>query len=149
MLSDDITALQLNEGLVTALPGIPQLHLTEDSAAGLGADISALPRFAWRRMKAAVPTQAAMSAGPAPLQALYLIRTHPGADLIVELLSGAAAFDALLSCVFGPLLPQDHPARFPLFAAVTAQVQIYSIQRPAKRWSVDELVEKILNPGIL
>jgi hypothetical protein len=145
MLTDDITALQLDQsGKVEALPGIPQIHLTEDSAAALGTDISDLPRFSWRRMKAAVPTRAAMSLHAAPLRALYLLQTYPQYNLDIRLLGGVQKFDTLQKCIFGPLLPEEHPGKFSLFAAVMDQVRIYLVQRPASRWSVDELVDRIL-----
>ena len=145
MLSDDITALQMDaSGVVQNLPGIPQMHLTEDSASALGTDISEIPRYAWKRMKAAVPTQTVMSGQASPLRALYLMDTHPQDNLEVKALAGVEKFDALQKCIYGPLLPEEHPARFALFAAIMQQVHIYRVRRPENRWSLDELVDTIL-----
>ena len=144
MLADDITVLRLGAaGCVEALPGVPQLHLTEEAAEGLGQDIVGLPRYRWRRMKAAVPIQIAST--PAPLRALYLLRSSAQAELQIQTLIGAEKFAALQECVYGPLLPQEHPGQFPLFSAVTEQVTVFRLDRPAGRWSVDEIVEAVLN----
>ena len=146
MLSDDITALRLgDDGSVRALPGIPLLHLSEDSAAGLGRDIAGLPRHQWRRMKAAIPTQAAMATQPARLRALYLLQTHLGDDLRVQALTGTEKFAALQGCVYGPLLPQEHPGQFPLLAAFADQVSIFRIERPGALWAVPDVTNVILN----
>lgn len=143
MLADDLTALRLGAtGVVEVLPGVPQLHLCADAAEGLGQDISALPRYQWRRMKAAVP--AAVSAA-APLRALYLLRIGAGAEVRLNPLRGAAKFAAVQECVYGPLLPQEHPDLFRLFAALTDQVPVYRLERPAGLWTVDTLVEMMLN----
>ena len=146
MLSDDITALRLGDaGRVQVLPGAPQLHLCEDSAAGLGRDITGLPRYQWRRMKAAIPTLSAMAARPAPLRALYLLQTHAGDDLCVHTLAGAEKFAAVQACVYGPVLPQEHPGQFPLLAAVADQVAVVRIERPIARWAVSDVMDVILN----
>ena len=146
MLSDDITALRLgDDGQVQVLPGVPLLHLSEDAAAGLGHDITGLPRHQWRRMKAAIPTQAAMATQPARLRALYLLQTHTGDDLRVHTLTGAKKFAAMQTCVYGPLLPQEHPGQFPLLAAVAEKVAVFRIERPGALWAVREVMNVILN----
>jgi hypothetical protein len=146
MLSDDITALRLGgDERVQVLPGVPQLHLCEEAAAGLGRDITGLPRYQWRRMKAAVPALSAMAARPAPLRALYLLQTHAGDDLRVHTLTGADKFAAVQACVYGPLLPQEHTGQFPLLAAVAAQVAVVRIERPMARWAVSDVMDVILN----
>lgn len=145
MLTDDITALRPGTaGGVEALPGIPQLHLCEDAAEGLGQNIAHLPRYQWRRLKAAVP--AAVSPVAAPLRALYLLQTGPGDGVRVQLLTGAEKFSAIQSCVFGPMLSQEHPQLFQLFAAVAGQVAVYRLERPAGQWTVDAIANRIINP---
>jgi len=49
-------------------------------------------------------------------------------------------------CVYGPLLPQEHPGQFALFAAVAKQVAVYRLSRPAQRWSVAEVADALLSP---
>ncbi len=146
MLADDITALRLrSDGCVEALPGVPQLHLSKESAAGLGQDISDLPRHRRQRLKAAVPAQSIMAEAPATLRALYVLRSYSGEGVRVTALSGAQKFAALQECIYGPLLPEDHPGQFPLFAAMTDRVAVFGLERPIGRWSIDEVVKVILN----
>ena len=145
MLADDITALQMNSaGQVLSIPGVPQMHLYEDSAVALGADITNMPRYPWKRMKASLPTRTVMYDKPAMLRALYLLETHPQDTLEIRPLTGVEKFTALQKCIYGPLLPEEHPAKFALFAAIMNQVLIYSVKRPENRWSLDELADNIL-----
>ncbi|MCX6556471.1 MAG: hypothetical protein NTW95_03420 [Candidatus Aminicenantes bacterium] len=146
MLSDDITTLRLeNDGHVQVLPGMPLIHLSEDAAAGLGHDIAGLPRHRWRRLKAAIPTQTVMAMQPARLHALYLLQKNTDNDLRVQALTGAAKFAAVQTCVYGPLLPQEHPGQFPLFSAIAEQVTVSCIKRPDARWTVRDVINVILN----
>jgi hypothetical protein len=146
MLTDDITALQLDSaGQVVALPGIPQLHLTEEAAEELGQDISDLPRYPWKRMKAAVPATDVMAVEPAPLRAIYMLDLYDQDELGLESLAGGDKFAALQDCVYGPMLPNEHPGLFHLFAAVAEQTTIYRLTRPAETWTVDQIADIILN----
>jgi hypothetical protein len=145
MLSDDITALRLGpDGRVEALPGAPQLYLTEESAAVLHQDIRGLPFYPWRRMKVAIAAKGMMAAEPFPLRALYLLQITQAEDWRITALTGVEKFVTLQECIYGPLLPQDHPELFPLFAAVAAQVNIFRIERPTHCWTIDQLVESII-----
>lgn len=146
MLTDDITALKLDaNGEVIAPPGIPQLHLTEDAAAGLGQDISGLPRYPWKRMKAPVPTAGMMATKPALLDTIYLLDFHDGDGIQLNPLTGGEKFAALQKCVYGPVLPDEHPNLFPLFSAVVEQTAIYRLNRPPHRWTVNEIADLILS----
>lgn len=146
MLSDDITVLSYGaEGQVQALPGISHLHLCEDAARTLGHDIEGLPRYPWRRMKAAVPSHEFMATAPAPLRAIYLLHMYSGDTLRISTLKGHEKFSALQECLFGPLLLQEHAGLFALLASVAEQVSMFRIERPASGWSVHKVVEAILH----
>ncbi len=145
MLSDDITAVTLtadNRPLV--LPGAPQYHLTEDSAAGLGYDLIGVPLQRWKRMKAAMPAAKVLSGHPARLAALYQIETQPVPQVQITALNGIHKFAALQEFIYGPLLEQEHPALFPIFAALLEQTTIYRVVRPAGQWTVAEIVAQIM-----
>ena len=146
MISDDITVLHLGAGgQIETLPGIPQMHITEDTAQNLKYDISNFPRYPWRRMKAAVPLHHQMAAHPAPLRALYVLEKQHIDEVCARTLNGAEKFSAVQSCVYGPLLPDEHPAIFPLFSALTEQVAVYHVARPHTRWSVSDVTKIILH----
>src|SRR5207253_11833 len=110
MLADDVTVLRLGlNGSVEVLPGAPQLCLCEDAVDNLGQDVTGLPRHRRRSNKFVVPAHTAMAKSPVPLQALYLLRSHPGNDVRVRCLIGAEKFDTVQESIYGPLLPQEHP----------------------------------------
>lgn len=146
MLSDDITALRQGEdNNVEILPGVPQLHLCEDSAEELKQDLTNLPRYPWRCMKAAVPVHDVMATAPVPLKAVYLLRSHPGSELRILSLSGAEKFTALHDCMYGPLLPMGDAGLFALYTSITDQVAMFRVERPLGKWTVDEVTKAILN----
>ncbi|MBI2299902.1 MAG: hypothetical protein HYU66_13330 [Armatimonadetes bacterium] len=86
-----------------------------------------------------------MASEPSPLRALYQLGTHAGSDLRVERLTGSAAFEALQDCIYGPLLPAEHPAHFPLLSALSAAVPVYRLERPAGTWTADAVAEALLD----
>ncbi len=146
MLADDISVLRLNTaGEVEVLPGIPQMNLMEDAAHSLDYDISQFTRHQWRHAKAIVPTQAHMWPQPAHLRGLYLLEKQDIEAVRVQSLSGSEKFFATQSCVYGPLLPEEHPGIFPLFAALVEQVPVFRIQRPLKNWSLPEVTSILLS----
>jgi hypothetical protein len=148
LLSDDVTALRpAAAGGVEVLPGVPHLHLTEESAAAVGQDISGLPRYPWRRTKATVPAHARMAGAPAPLHALYVLASHSGSDLRVSRLDGVEKFDAVRGCMYGPVLAGQHAGHFGPLAALAGEVTVVRAERPAGRWSVEELCEVFLQPA--
>lgn len=145
MLADDLTVLNLDkQGNVIVLPGVPQMHLSDQAADGLGKDISGLQRHAWRLMKAVVPTEAVMAQNPAPLKALILLEKGTGEQLVVEDLKGTQKFDGIQTCIYGPLLPMEHARFFPIISKIVEQVQVFRIRRPDQLWTVDQVVDTIL-----
>ena len=146
MLADDVTVLRLGiDGRVEVLPGPPQYCLCEDAAQRLGQDIAGLPRHRKRNKKFVVPAHAAIAKTPLPLRALYLLRSHPGSELRVRCLNGAEKFDAMQEAIYGPLLPEEHPSQFPLFAALTSQVKVFRMERPEQGWTLDAVAEALLH----
>jgi hypothetical protein len=145
MLADDLTAVRLAAGgHVEALPGVAQVHLTQAAAKRLGYPIGPGQLQPRRRMKAAVPTDQSIASAPGRVCAIYLLDTHAGSRLRVGSLSGAAKFDGLQQCIYGPMFAEEHQALFSLCAAVLAQVELYRIERPANRWSTDEVSDVVL-----
>jgi hypothetical protein len=145
MLSDDVTVLRLRgDGGTEVVPGLAQMHLTNESASAMGLDLETLPIQPWRRWKAAVPTEPAMARAAARLGAVYVLRSDGGDGVRMTALAGAEKFDSLLGCVYGPVLGDEHPALFGLLSAALEQVAVFELQRPDDRWSVDEVVDCIV-----
>ncbi len=148
MLTDDITVLcRRADRLVEVLPGMPHLHLTAQAAEQLGRDISRLPRYPWRRMKAVVPTRTHMAPAPAPLRALYILQAHDEDSVCAQPLRGVEKFAAVQQLLYGPLLPLQQAKLLPLLCTIVQQADVFLLWRPAKRWAVDELVDVIYSCG--
>jgi hypothetical protein len=90
-------------------------------------------------MKSALATETRMARAPARLAAIYLLETRADGEVQVESVSGFRKFGALQSCIYGPMLPDEHPGVFPLAEAVTRTAEIYRLRRPADRWTVSQV----------
>ena len=145
MLADDITALRNRNGCVEVIPGVPQFFLYKDVADGLGHKNSGLPHHRRKRGKIVVSAQLAMAKDPAPLKAIYLLQTHLENEVSVRSLNGTEKFAAMHDCIYGPVLPDEHPALFPLFTALMQQIAVFRILRPANRWTVNTVAEVLLH----
>lgn len=144
MVSDDVTVVRRGEsGRIEALPGIPKLNLCEDAALALGQDVVALPRSPLRRIKVVATHRGPMATGPVPLHTLYQLGITSGSEVRLVPRTGAGKFDALQSCVYGPMFPDEHSAQFPLFATMAERLAMFRIERPESRWCLDTVAEKI------
>ena len=145
MIADDVAVLRLGAtGSVEVLPGIALMHLWEDAAGRLGLNTKGLPPHPLRPRKAAVAAPV-VHALPLPLRAMYLLECNGIERLCVFSLTDMDKLVALLDCVYGPMLPGEHPEQFRLFSATAEQVAIHRIVRPEGRWTVDEVVEVVLH----
>lgn len=133
---------------VEVLPGLAQMHIWEDAAVRLGLNLAGLASHPLRRRKTAVAAPggtAGLPPGPFPLRAVYLLECHGVEQLRMSSLTGVEKFAALQECVYGPMLPDEHPGQFRLFSAAAEQVAVHRIIRPEGRWTVDEVAEVILD----
>lgn len=146
MLSDDITVLRFaGNGGVEVAPGPARMHLWDDAAKRVGLDLPELGRHPLRRGKAVIPAPGGYSTEPAPLRRICIMEPDTGKKVRCVKLKGTEKLDALMHCVYGPLLPEEHPGLFKLFSATAEQVEILRIHRPEGRWTVDEIVRTVLH----
>lgn len=147
MVADDVSVLRLNEDSeVVALPGISKMNLCDDTAIKFGYEIDKLYRNPLRSGKVLVQVgPEAMVTAPVVLKTIYLLRCHPGNDLIVEQLFGTEKFIALQNCIYGPQLPEEHTSMFPIVSALADQVEMIRIDRPDGNDSLNKIVEVILH----
>lgn len=147
MLSDDVTVLRLEpDGTVVALPGVHKMNLCEDAAIKLGHDVTRLARNPLMGIKVLVPVAPGDSMTvPVALKKIYLISRHAGEELIVTPLAGFEKFAALQECIYGPQFTEEMPGLFSLVTALTQQVDVFGLQRPAHGCSVNKVVEAILH----
>jgi hypothetical protein len=145
MLADDITALRANAGQIEVIPGVSRFCLCDDAADSLGQDSKKLPRHRTQSRKVVVSGESAMALSPSSLRAIFLLRTYSGRDLRVRQLDGAEKFAALQECIYGPLLPDEHPALFPIFTLLSNQVDVKLIERPVQHWTAKAIAEVVLH----
>lgn len=145
MVTDDVTVI---DGSATGAPwvrlGFPRLQLGEESAGAVGRSVEGLARPLWRRGKASVPADDEMALGPVELGAVYVLGTGSADVVVTRRLEGREKFDALLDCLYGPVLPSEHSQVFAAMSALADRVPITRLQRPKGRWSLDEVVDTIL-----
>lgn len=145
LLADDLTVLRPGpEGVLEVLPGVPQFCLCDDTMERSHRPVAGLSRHRRCSRKFVVTARAEMANRPVPLRALYLLRSYAGNEVRVRRVTGTEKFDAIQEAIYGPLLPQEHPALFPLFATLAKQVAVFRLERPEKLWTVDTVAEVIL-----
>jgi hypothetical protein len=130
---------------VDVLPGRRELRLPPEAADRLGVrrtNHALGPQ--WSR-KTIVPVPKQLGSAPARLDGIYVLEAGPRPKVEVTTLSGSAKFDALLSCLYGPLLASQHSVVFPLCATILQQADIIRISRPAQCWSVEAVCSAILD----
>src|SRR5205085_1488232 len=76
--------------------------------------------------------------------AIYLLSTHHGREVQVRSVTGLEKFDAVQVCIYGPMLPLEHPGAFPLFGAVMRTVDVYRLDRPVEGWTVPLVADAVL-----
>ncbi|MEI6290105.1 MAG: hypothetical protein WCP19_06700, partial [Chloroflexota bacterium] len=146
MLADDITVLRLGpQGKVQIVPGLPKMNLTYTAAENLGIDTSQYHRHQWQSTKVIVPTHGYMEEIPAVMQALYILEISSVESVQVKALFGREKLSAIQDCIFGPMLPGEHPAAFPILSALAENVPVYRIQRPLQQWTINEVTRILLS----
>ena len=145
LLSDDVTVLKSHGREVSALPGVAQYALRADSAQYLGHDLANSTLRRTPRQKLIVPAEQLMAEEQAPLRAIYVLHRHSEPRLKISQLAGAGKFSLLQRCIYGPMLPGEHPDHFPLFAALSQQVDVFRVDRPTGVWTCDAIADLVLH----
>ncbi len=151
-LTDDITALRQGTGnVVEVLPGIPRIALFPHAAERLGFDTRNLTRNPLRHDKMFLKMFPGEPIGFSneplpPLQAIYYLSHERCGKLRIIYLSGNSRFKMLLEGIYGPLTPEDQQRIFPLMTATAVQADVYYVERPADKWTAQEIAE-IINAG--
>lgn len=142
-ICDDVAALTSHrDGEVQVESGPAQVHLLPESVAAVGfsagADVPLVRgKLVWDFQNHGVRESHR-------LKALYLLERSDSPTVTFTELSGIAMFEVLQRCNYGPNLPGDTPPSFALQAQVVREARMWSVRRPAGRWSMDEVVAGIL-----
>ncbi len=145
MISDDITVLNLtSDGQIHALCGLPQTQLCFDAVQQMGLDPTNYARSPVRQSKIILPISNIFQMKSAPLKTIYLLERSSKREIEVIPLTGVEKFIALQSCIYGPLLPEQHPHLFNMFSTIINSIRMFRILRPEDKWSLDKVVAQIL-----
>ncbi len=101
ILSDDLTVIDLANGVPMVLPSFPRVKLWADSLKGLGRDERGLSEVRSGVPKFELPLDTAFHTARLPLTAIYHLATADSAEIAgIDRLRGADAMRALLGSVY-------------------------------------------------
>lgn len=149
LVSDDVSALQLDLGPPRVFPGPRKLKLWQDAAEHLRCnpgdlvqDLSGTDKFQFYLGDGSDADGA--TAGPQPLHALVLLESSAEAGPAkLERLSGAQAFDVCLTALYRPYMAYWYRSRQAVMAdllALCSQVRTYRFRR---HWSLSDMDQQL------
>ena len=146
VLSDDISALEFQDGKVVVHPGLNRMKLWQNSALHLGHEIENL-----ELVRNEVTTRFVLPVNDAPkesleVKAIFLIGGWNKEDFSMREVGGAAAFRGLLRNTYRARYMKgldNGPAHFQLATALAQQAQISVLRRPQHPLSTDKVIELV------
>lgn len=145
MLSDDTAAIVIDEaGVPQVLPGYRQIKLWADSAERLDRATDGMRRVRPQHDKFAMSVLEGLSARPAPLHAIYVLRPYNQPVLRLEPLQDARKFNVLLDYTFQKLVLKRmgrHADHFRMAVAVANCVRVARVSRPEHPFLLKELAD--------
>lgn len=145
MLAEDLAAVHLDaSGRPWVSPGVAVTKLWADSAAALGLSTTGLARVRPELEKYILPLHDALASEPAPVVAIYALKTHNQNDLVLEERRDARKFNALLDHTWQKLVVKRmglHQAHFALAVAVANQTRIVRVRRPSAGFLLEPLLD--------
>lgn len=147
LISDDFSVVHApSPGGFVVTPGLSRIKLWDDSARGLGLDVSGMRtvRPGAHRYFYELPSRLV---GDVPLAALFILDTHEGSSIVHERLTGQRAFQNVRNQIRG-LPAVDRlgldSTHFAEIAGIAGNVPVYSIRRPHQPFAPGELADRVL-----
>lgn len=146
-LADDLCAIALCDGRPAVIPGFPRLKLWADTLNKLDTSKDQLKSVRWGvdLEKYFLPVDSSLHT-PAPLQAVFILKSTNTDKLEITPLQGAEKIDPLIENTYrmrflhGLGGKKDH---FKQCAAVAAKAEVCKVVRPDKGFLLDELMDLV------
>lgn len=142
LVTDDVSPLDV-AGTVTTHPYERPLHVWAHTAQALGIDVSDAPRVLPEHPKLSLP---APRHGPSPLRAIVVLQVAAAEDpLDAARVRGAQAHWLVGLNLYRAELLGDlyRDAMFAWAGAVTRQVAVHVLTRPATAWTIDAVADAV------
>jgi hypothetical protein len=142
VLSDDLCAIRFDPVRPMVFEGIPRMKLWSQTLQAFNVERAGLTRVATDLDKYHVPLRVAERLGslePVPLERVYILeKAAPGADPVIEPLTGTKAAEALLRNIFrwdmGQRILDNPRAQFDQCLALAQQSRVFRVRR---RWGLE------------
>ena len=146
LLSDDLTGVEADAGgRFLALPAATCVRLRADSLEALGRRPQTFEKVQEKSDKHLMPA-ARLCTGPTAVRAVYVLETHPRADVEIQPASWAQAHNALLRHTYGKWFLHGlgrQPEHLRTVAEMASQAPVFHVGRPASPFRLQALAERI------
>lgn len=153
MLADDMTVLKTvspappPHARPTVLPGYPSYRLCSDTLTQLTPVADRIVALGGERNKHLLfAPKENVYATPVPLHALYILNPQPQEQVRMRRVEGLQAFQLVQESCYDPTARLLLPHALQQIQQVTQSCAVYQIDRPANRWTIDELTDLLLAP---
>ena len=149
VLTDDIAAIQEQDGGLVVLPGVPRVQLWPPSVEALWGDALALPRLVptWEKCYFDLEENQLYRNRAAQIRAVYVLENRTsGSEISIAPLRETEALLHLLANTYVTRLvePQQRRKDFATLSALVRCAPLRSVSRPDDRGRLIEVCEKIL-----
>ena len=145
LLTDDLVMVDDHRRVT---PGLPRIKLWADATQALAIDTTSLRRIRPTLEKFSYPVRAEFPDTAVPIRAVYVLAINNCDSVTIELLAGFAKFNEVRSNIFRPQFVEAMEQRelcLSRCARLAAEVRVARIARPVRGFTVDHVVDTILN----
>jgi hypothetical protein len=140
LLSDDLTAVDVNENLIPLVfPAFPELTLWPDAMENLEIENVG-------NVKRTLIMQDRFVASPQPLQAIFQLSVHQNETVAISDLKGATIFQSLTTLSYNSRIADallDRTAYLRKATVIARDTSIFRLKRPRSGWCAHELADLI------
>ena len=148
-LADDVSALgEDSKGNVIIYSAFPQQKLCEDALEKLGQDLSRYEIIDEKRKKYSIPTHNSFLRGNAKLKSIYEINVVENDEVSIKQLFGKDKLQVILKNIYRIETINYNgldPIYFKKCIVLSKKINVYQINRPKDKFSVNDQMKLIIN----